>query len=175
MSADSRSRGIPHEPTVFSQPSEDTNQVSRVFRAPPERVFHLFTDVATIPYVYASDPRSVTIEKFEFRPGGRYSIRVKMDDGTSIRFHGEYREIDPPRRVVNTFEVDSSPGARAIETDDFEPVGAFTRVTVRWAYRRPEDRDKMWGIDVERAVTTMWDHVDELLEKGSPKVVGARA
>ncbi|HEY6238594.1 MAG TPA: SRPBCC domain-containing protein [Thermoplasmata archaeon] len=149
--------------------------MSRIFRAPPERVFRLFTDPATLPYVFAPDPRSVTIEKIDFRKGGHYSIAVKQDDGSSIRFHGEYREIDPPRRVVNTFEVDAFPGSFAIETDEFEPVGDFTRLTVRWKYQRPADRDKMAGAEMERAVTAMWENVDDLLALGSPEAVGAGA
>jgi uncharacterized protein YndB with AHSA1/START domain len=139
-----------------------------MFRAPLERVFHLFTDPATLPYVFAPDPSAVTVEKFDFRKGGKYSIRVKLDDGSFTRFHGEYREIDPPRRVVNTFEVDLFPGASAVETDEFEPVGDFTRVTVRWVYQRQEDRDKMSGSAMEQAVTVMWENVDTLLEKGLP-------
>jgi uncharacterized protein YndB with AHSA1/START domain len=175
MSAASSSRRRPHEPIAFSYPSEVENQVTRIFRAPPERVFHLFTDPATIPYVFAPDPRSVTIEKFDFRKGGTYSIRVKMDDGSSVRFQGEYREVDPPRRVVNTFEVDMFPGASAVETDEFEPVGDFTRVTVRWKYQRQEDRDKMSGPEMEQAVTAMWENVDALIEKGLTASVNAEA
>jgi uncharacterized protein YndB with AHSA1/START domain len=175
MSAASSSRKRTHEPIVFSLPSAVENQVSRMFRAPLERVFHLFTDPATLPYVFSPDPGSVTIEKLEFRKGGKYSIRVKMDDGSSARFHGEYREVDPPRRVVNTFEVDLFPGASAVETDIFEAVGDFTRVTIRWTYQRQEDRDKMAGPAMEQAVTTMWENVDALLEKGVPAMVGSEA
>jgi uncharacterized protein YndB with AHSA1/START domain len=174
MSTSTSSGKRSHEPTVFSQPSPEENQVSRVFRAPLERVYRLFTDPATLPYVFAPDPASVTVERFEFRVGGRYSIAVKMDDGSTTRFHGEYREIDPPRRVVNTFEVDLFPGASAIETDEFEPVGELTRVTVRWKYLRQADRDKMSGPVMEEAVTKMWDNVAELLEKGRPELIGAR-
>jgi|SRR5271170_3177354 len=165
MSAASNSRKRPHEPIEFLMPSAVENQVSRIFRAPLERVFHLFTDPATLPYVFSPDPGSVTIEKLDFRKGGKYSIRVKAEDGSSMRFHGEYREVDPPRRVVNTFEVDAFPGAAAVETDIFEPVGDFTRVTIRWTYQRQEDRDKMAGPEMERAVTTMWENVDGLLDQ----------
>jgi uncharacterized protein YndB with AHSA1/START domain len=175
MSAASSSRRRPHEPIEFSQPSPVENQVIRIFRAPRERVFHLFTDPATLPNVFAPDPNSVTIEKLEFRNGGKYSIRVKQEDGTSVRFHGEYLEVTPPHRVVNTFEVDMFPGASAVETDEFESVGDFTRVTVRWKYQRQEDRDKMSGPEMERAVTAMWDHVAELIEKGLPAAPNASA
>jgi len=175
MSAATSNRKGPHEPIVFSQPGPSENRVSRIFRAPPERVFRLFTDPATLPYVYAPDPKSVTIEKFEFRKGGQYSFRVKMDDGSSVRFQGEFREIDPPRRIVNTFEVDAFPGAIAVETDEFEPIGDFTRVTVHWVYHRPEDRDTMWGPEVEQAITAMWENIDGLLERGGSGSIRARA
>jgi uncharacterized protein YndB with AHSA1/START domain len=174
MSASTSSGKSSHEPTVFSEPSALENQVSRVFRAPLERVYRLFTEAATLPYLFSPDPAAVTVERFEFRVGGRYSIAVKMDDGSTTRFQGEYREIDPPRRVINTFEVDLFPGASAIETDEFEAVGQSTRVTVRWKYLRQADRDKMSGPTMEQAVTKMWDHVDELLEQGRPELIGAR-
>lgn len=175
MSASTSTQKRTQEPTIFSQPSEVENRVTRVFRAPRERVFHLFTDPATLPYVFAPDPQSVTIEKLDFRKGGHYSIACKLEDGSTIRFRGEYREIDPPRRVVNTFEVDMFPGAHAIETDEFEAVGDFTRVTVSWKYTRQEDRDKMAGPQMEQAVTAMWDNVDKLLEKGSTELAEARS
>jgi uncharacterized protein YndB with AHSA1/START domain len=175
MSARTSSGRRAQEPIVFSEPSVVENQVSRLFHAPIERVFRMFTDPATLPYVFSPDPESVTIEKLDFRKGGRYSIAVKLEDGSSTRFRGEYLEVDPPRRVVNTFEVDLFPGTTAVETDEFEPVGDFTRLTVRWKYQSQADRDKMVGPQMERAVTTMWDKVAELLEDPSPKLAEARA
>lgn len=135
----------------------------------------MFTDEATLPYVFSPHPERVTIERLEFRKGGRYAIVVKQDDGSSLRFHGEYLEVEPPRRVVNTFNVGALKGAEAIETDVFEPIGDFTRVTVRWKFPRQEDRDKMGGADAERALTVMWDRVEELLEKGWPEAARAGA
>jgi uncharacterized protein YndB with AHSA1/START domain len=164
-----------HEPMIFSQPGEFENQVSRIFRAPPERVFRMFTDPANLPYIFSPKPELVTVEKAEFRKGGRFSIAIKQDDGSTLRLHGEFREFDPPRRVVNTFEADTSPGVVAIETDEFEPVGDFTRLTVRWKHQRKEDRDKMWGPRAEAALTKMWDHFAELLEQAPAEPVGFRA
>lgn len=166
MEAAANTRMSDHEPTIISQPSELENAVSRLFHAPQDRVFHLFTDLETLPYVFAPDPKRVTVEKLDFRPGGSYSILVHMDDGTPMRFHGTYLEVSPPRRVVNTFEVSSTPGVVAVETDEFEKVGDFTRVTVRWKFPSREDRDKMAGPEMEAAVETMWNNAAALL--GSP-------
>jgi uncharacterized protein YndB with AHSA1/START domain len=117
--------------------------------------------------LWAADPSDVKIEEMDTRPGGRYSIRVRNKDGSSVRFFGEYREIDPPRRVVNTFEVSTLPGVSAIETDTFERVGEFTRLSVRWKYTSRENRDKMWGPDAEAAITAIWKNVDRVLAEGA--------
>ena len=76
--------------------------------------------------------------------------------------------------MVNKFEVDQFPGASAVETDEFEPGGQSTRVTVRWKYLRQEDRDRMAGPAMGQAVTTRWDNVAKLLEKGWPELAEAR-
>ncbi len=168
MSGAASSKGRVHEPTVFDQPTELVNRATRLFRASPERVFRFFTDLATLPYVWATDPNTVHIEKMDVRPGGKYSLTVRVADGSTLRFFGEYREVVPPKRVVNTFEVSNQPGVVAIETDLFEPVGDATRVTVTWKYDRREDRDAMGGPEAAAAVTEMWDRVAELLAKGLP-------
>ncbi len=59
------------------------------------------------------------------------------------------------------------PGASAVETDDFERVDDFTRVTIRWKFQRPEDRDKMGGPGTDRAASVRWENVDTLIEKGT--------
>ncbi len=164
MEAATTNRTSVHSATVVSQPSEFENMATRLFRAPPERVWRLFTDPATAAVVFSPNPRDVTIEEMDLRKGGRYSIRVRLPNGSMVKFFGEYLEVDPPRRVVNTFEVSTQPGVVATETDEFEAVGGFTRVTVRWKYPTQQDRDQMYGPEMESAVATMWENAARLLE-----------
>ena len=152
-------------PTIgFSQPGDRENAASRVFRAPIERVFRVFTDPAYAPFLWGTDPANVTIEEMDVRPGGRYSIVVNGPDDSSTRFFGEYREVVPLRRVVNTFNVTALPGVVSIETDEFESVEGGTRLTVRWKFDSRADRDKMYGPEFEASVTTAWEAVDRVLE-----------
>lgn len=165
MEAAVSSRARPHEPTIFSEPSDEESQITRLFHAPRERVFRFFTDRETAPHVWSPNPSLVTIEKLDFFTGGQFSILIGNPDGSSVRIHGTFREVDPPRRVVNTFEASAAPGIVAVETDTFEAVGDSTRVTVRWKYASREVRDKMGmaGAGMEEMVTKMWDQVDDLL------------
>jgi uncharacterized protein YndB with AHSA1/START domain len=164
-----------HEPMEFSQPGDRENRASRLFRASPERVFRLFTDRATVPLVLSEDPGRINLEVYDFRPGGRFSFVFPLKNGTRDRMFGEYQKIVPPKLVVNTFQVDSSPEIKGIETDEFVREGEFTRVTVTWKFDRPESRNKMWGPEAEASVTAMWNHIEELLEKGAPEEHGSRA
>jgi hypothetical protein len=84
-------------------------------------------------------------------------------------------EVNPPPRVVNTFDVGSFPGAIALEKDESEPVGEFTRVTIRWKYQRREPRDKMARPAMEGAVSAMWENVYSLLKQGPPASVSTEA
>ena len=150
--------------TKFSRPSELENEVTRLFHAPPERVFRFFTDPATLPYAFAPDLRKVTVEQMDIRTGGRFSVVVHFTSGP-MRFSGEYREIDPPRRIVNTFEASIWPGVVAVETDTFERVGDFTRVVVRYRFASREDRDRMKGSGGEGGIDEVWENIDRLLQQ----------
>ncbi len=166
MSTPSSDRTRAREPTVFRQPTELENEATRLFHAPRHRVFQFFTDAQTLAHGFSADPSRVTIEEFDFRVGGRFVIAVRQSDGSTVRFSGEYLEIDPPRRMVNTFVASAQPGLSSVETDEFEEVGSFTRLTVRWKFARREDRDAMYGPELERGVSASFDHVADLL--GSP-------
>ena len=159
--------------TKFSRPSELENEVTRIFHAPPERVFRFFTDPATLPYAFGRDLSKVTVETMDIRPGGRYSVVVHFRDGP-MRFSGEYREIEPPRRIVNTFEVSRWSGVVAIETDTFEPVGEFTRVVVRYRFASREDRDRMQGSGGEGSTDEVWDNIDRMLREALERESEAR-
>lgn len=149
---------------VLSQPGERENAATRLFHAPIDHVFRVFTDPAYAPAIWASNPADVTVEQMDVRPGGRYAISVRGPDGSTTRFYREYREIDPPRRIVNTFSVTALPGLTALETDTFESIGEHTRLSVRWSFDSREERDRMYGPDLESALATAWSAVDRLLE-----------
>ncbi len=154
---------MPHERVQLSQPGERENAATRLFRAPIDRVFRVFTEPAYAPSMWSQNPADVQIEEMDVRPGGRFSVVVTGSDGSKTRFFGEYREIVPPRLVVNTFHVSSLPAIEVLETDRFETVGEFTRLSVRWTFDSRESRDQMYGPNLEAALNASWDRLEGLL------------
>ena len=166
MSTPSDVRGHIREPTVFTRPTELENQVTRLFHAPRDRVYKIFTDPATFRDAFATDPALVTVEKYDFRQGGEFAIVLREKDGTSMRFWGEYREIVPGRRVVFTVNFREWPGVAWVQTEEYADVGTFTRLTVRFKFDSREHRDMVPGAEGENGTRATWDHVADLL--GSP-------
>ena len=94
--------------TVATAPA-DTGHVlviERVFDAPPALVFRLWSDPARVREWW--HPKDFVTPSFEmdFREGGayRYSIRSAKNHGWA---HGVFRDIDPPNRIVMSFQWDS--------------------------------------------------------------------
>jgi uncharacterized protein YndB with AHSA1/START domain len=164
MSAESVARERPHEPMVFERRSPTEHSVSRVFHASRERVFQVFTDPKTIPSLWSDDPSSVTLEQFDARPGGKFAIVVTRPDGTVHRSSGEFLEVVPPSRLVNSWSRPGHPEEGGVETDTFETVPGGTRVTVVWKYQRREAIDRMLGPALEERLTRQWDRVAAVVE-----------
>ena len=52
---------------------------------------------------------SMTECEVDLRPGGSWRYAMKATNGQEVAFHGEYREVEPPERLVTT-EVYEMPG-----------------------------------------------------------------
>jgi len=107
--------------------------VTRVFGAPPETVFSLWSDPEHVKTWW--HPRDFTTPVFEmdFRVGGRYRYCIRSQ-GKDHWAHGTYREIEPPTRLVFTFQWDSGDpdhDAETLVTITFEPQGTRTLLTFR--------------------------------------------
>jgi uncharacterized protein YndB with AHSA1/START domain len=101
--------------------------------APPERVFHALTDPTELPRWWGS-PETYQVESctFDLRVGGKWESRGHGADGKPFAVRGEYLEIDPPRRLVQTWSYDwDGGGAPTTVAYSLDAIDGGTRVTVR--------------------------------------------
>lgn len=163
MDAKIESRHRRHPPAEFSYPSEMETRMSRVFRASPARVFKLWNDPATIPAIWDADPTKVTIEKFDYRVGGEFSIRVRGEGDASSRFFGEFLEIVPDRRIVTSWRSSSVADEGVVQSEEYEPVGPFTKLTIRWRRVRDTGPSRMAGPNFETLMNAQAANFDRIL------------
>jgi uncharacterized protein YndB with AHSA1/START domain len=149
--------------TTVSTPSEREIRSERVFDAPREHVFRATTDPELIPQWWGPRGTTTIVDQMDVRPGGSWRYVNRSSDGSETAFHGTYREITPPERVVYTFEWEGMPGHVLVETVTFEDLGDQTKVTIVSLFHTGEERDGMLASAMEGGMNESHDRLAELL------------
>jgi uncharacterized protein YndB with AHSA1/START domain len=139
----------------------------REFLAPRLRVFETFHDPSLLPRWWGPAELTTTVEHYDVRPGGRWRIVQRESDGTVHAFHGEFRAVEPPARVVSTFEYAGAPGQVLEQIFTFEERGDRTRVLVRVRFPNEAARRAMVESGMESGMREGWARFDELLAGAS--------
>lgn len=99
---------------------------------PPERVFRALTDPDELVHWWGSpEAYQVTEATMDLRVGGQWRTTGRGADGAPFTVAGEYLEIDPPRRLVQTWKPDWDSGPATTIYYQLDAIATGTRVTVR--------------------------------------------
>jgi uncharacterized protein YndB with AHSA1/START domain/uncharacterized protein YciI len=98
---------------------------------PPDRVFRALTTEELTRWWGADDLYRTTKFSIDLRPGGRWRTDGRGTDGSDFHVEGEVLEVDPPRRLVQTWKPSWEPGPATTITYTLDAVDGGTRVTVR--------------------------------------------
>jgi uncharacterized protein YndB with AHSA1/START domain len=138
-----------HETTV-TKPSELEIRVERVFDAPREHVYSVWTDPQLIPEWWGD---GTVVEEMDVRAGGKYRFRTAYG-----LVEGEFREVDAPQRLVQTFQ-------NHLQTLEFEDLGAQTKLTQTMRFATAEERDTTMNYGVEQGAKSGFARIDEVLAR----------
>ena len=146
-----------------STPSEREIVLTREFDFPRDLVFRAFTDAQHLHHWWGQAGSTLASCEMDFRPGGAWRIVERDKDGAEWGFHGEIREVDPPRRVVQTFEFEGMPGHVSVETMTLDDLGGKTRMTITSVFDSVEDRDGMLQSGMEKGAGESYDRLEAYL------------
>jgi uncharacterized protein YndB with AHSA1/START domain len=149
--------------TTLTTPTEREIVTERIFDAPRERVFAVYTDPELIPHWWGPRRMATTVDQMDVGPGGGWRFLTREPDGREIGFKGIYREVSPPERIVQTFEWEGMPGHVIVETAAFEDLGGRTKVTTTSLFHTTEERDGMLASGMEGGLTESHERLAELL------------
>ena len=150
---------------VVTTPAEREIHIVREFDAPRDRVFAAYTDPELIPQWWGPYETTTIVDVMDVRAGGRWRF-IARDKNGETAFRGEYREVTPPERIVQTFEWEGLPGHISVETATFEDLGDRTRVVTTSVFDSTEDRDGMLASGMEKGMNETFARLDELLARG---------
>ena len=149
--------------TTLTLPSDREIMMTRAFDAPVELVFKVVTDPALISQWWGPRYLTTRVDQMEFRVGGTWRFIQTAPDGSEFAFRGEYREITPPSRIVQTFEFEPMAGHIAQETMTLEETDGVTLMRVVSLFDSTEDRDGMINSGMESGAVETHDRLAELL------------
>jgi uncharacterized protein YndB with AHSA1/START domain len=87
-------------------PSGLSLRLEKVLRAPRARVFAAFVDEGALGAWWG--PKDFAVPNVEIcaREGGGYRFTMQPPEGAAFHITGEFREVEPPQRLVYTFEYE---------------------------------------------------------------------
>jgi uncharacterized protein YndB with AHSA1/START domain len=145
------------------EPGIQEMTITRVFDAPRELVFKVMTDPDLVPKWWGPRELSTVVDKMDLRPGGGWRFVQRDTAGNEYGFHGVYHLIDPPARVVQTFEFEGAPGHVVMETMTLEEFDGKTRLLQHSVFQTVADRDAMVQSGMEKGSTESMDRLAEIL------------
>lgn len=148
-----------------TMPSDREIVLTRIFDAQRELVFKAHTDPKAIPQWWGLRSHTTTVDKMDVKPGGVWRFVSRDTDGNEFEFHGEYREIVPPERIVWTFEFEGMPGHVSVQTATFEERDGKTILKTTVEFDSVEDRDGMLQSGMEAGAAESFDRLAEYLAK----------
>jgi len=136
--------------TTVTTPNELEIRVERVFDAPRDHVFSVWTNPELIPEWWGAQ---TVVEEMDVRPGGKW----RFNTGHGV-VEGEFREVDPPALLVQTFQ-------NHLQTLEFEDLGDRTKLTQTMRFATAEERDTTMRYGVEEGATGGFARIDAVLQK----------
>ena len=156
--------GVANSSTFTVTPTGDRAIViTRLFDAPRHLVFEAMTKPEHIRRWWGNlgEGYSVPVCDVDLRVGGKWRFVNRHPNG-EVAFHGEYREIAPPSRVVFTETMEPLPPPGSVITSEFTEEDGKTRITATCVYDTAEIRDIVIASGMEKSAALSYDRLEEV-------------
>jgi uncharacterized protein YndB with AHSA1/START domain len=144
----------------------DTDLVlTRTFAASPGLVFDAFTRPGLLKRWYGARGWHLVVCEIDLRPGGAWRFVSRGPAGAELGQRGVYREVDPPRGLVQTEIHDGWDEGEAVVTTAFQERGGRTVMTTTVRYPSRDIRDSVLRTPMERGAGEAYDRLAGLLSE----------
>ena len=149
--------------TTLSLPSDREILMTRKFDAPREIVWDIITDPKLIPDWFGFTRDQTEVKTMDVSPGGKWQYISRTSDGEVIDFHGTYREVLAPEKLVySVLFGDMLEGDGFVEITLVEKDGV-TELRDRNVFESKEQRDAIIATGMEEGARVTYDRLHELI------------
>jgi uncharacterized protein YndB with AHSA1/START domain len=149
--------------TTVTTPSDCEIVLTRVIDAPRRLVFAAYTDPEHVPHwMLGPDGWSMPVCEIDLRAGGQWHFVWRRPNGEEMEMRGEYREIDPPERIVHT-ESWGGEWPETLNTLILTEHDGQTTITQRVLYPSQDARDAALGTGMKVGASMSYDRLETYL------------
>lgn len=144
-------------------PSDEEILMTRVFDAPRRLVWEAMTKVEYVRQWWCCmGEMTMPVCEIDLRVGGKYRYVTRMPDGQELGFHGEYREIIAPGRIVNTEIFEPFPDELTVCTLALEEKNGKTHYRNLIVHTTTEGRDAHIASGMQHGADIALDKIEQI-------------
>jgi uncharacterized protein YndB with AHSA1/START domain len=164
----------PSDKLKITLPSDTEIKFTREFDAPAHLVWEAMTKPEyVVRWWNCMEGYDMPVCEIDLRVGGKWRYLIVDKNGKEVGFHGEYREIVPPRRLVNTETFDPFPENETVISYALEAVGQKTLLTAVQQCGAKTTRDTILKSGMEVGAALAYDLLEEVA-RGLTSATGTR-
>jgi uncharacterized protein YndB with AHSA1/START domain len=144
-------------------PTDDQILIRREFDAPAHLVYRACTEPDLVRRWWSGKRGEMTVCEIDLRVGGtwRYAMTAGST-GEEVLFYGEYREIVPDERIVNTEVFAPFPDDGAVNTMTLTEHDGRTTLTTLVQHSTPQARDMHINSGMEGGMNETFDKLEQV-------------
>jgi uncharacterized protein YndB with AHSA1/START domain len=152
-------------------PTDEQILITREFAAPKHLLYKAWTTPELVERWWSGHRGTMKLVEIDLRVGGKWRYVMATNGGFDVGFHGEYREIVPDERIVNTEVFEGMPGEEFTEPSPadaplnivtFTEVDGRTTLTLLTQTPNKELRDAIINSGMEGGMQEQMDRLEEL-------------
>ncbi|MFA4082732.1 SRPBCC family protein [Mycobacteroides salmoniphilum] len=148
-------------------PSDTTILITRSFDAPAALVFRTLTEAELVKRWWGFETAQWQVCDIDLRVGGTWRYVVSQpcesEPDMEVAFHGEYREIDAPHRLVSTEVFEGVPDGEALVSTTLDEADGVTTMRVLVQHSCKEHRDGHINSGMEGGMQVSYNRIEDLL------------
>jgi uncharacterized protein YndB with AHSA1/START domain len=148
---------------LVAKPGEPSFTITRTFDAPARLVYEAWTNPEYMKRWYGNSCTTLEICEMDVRPGGAWRRVLRMEDGNSFAFHGVFKEIEPPYRMVFTEIFEAFPDHPSTVTVTLTERDGKTFAHLVQLHDSVVSRDAHVNSGMERGMRETLDRLDAFL------------
>ena len=144
-------------------PADNQILITREFNAPRRLVWQAYTTPELVKRWWSGEQGTMTSAEIDLRVGGRWRYVMVANEGFEVAFRGEFREIVPDERLVNTEIFEGIPDAddhAGLVTVTLTETDGRTFMEMLCEYRDKTDRDAVIDSGMESGMQESMDALE---------------